>query len=94
VSSNISTKVTREIRAIMRRTHEPRLALATLKDNFRGFMARSRGDKVIVAHEYLHQFMVQYQYVVPREDLEDLKTSVLDVRGCRGTLFRAGWMNF
>jgi hypothetical protein len=94
VSSNIATKVTREVRALMRQTRDPRMALSTLKDNFRGFLARTRGDKAVVAHEYLHQFMVQYQYVVPREDLEDLKTSVLDVRGCQGTLFRAGWMTF
>jgi hypothetical protein len=94
VSSNITTKVTREIRALMRQTRDPRMALSTLKDNFRGFMARTRYDKAEIAHEYLHQFMVQFQYVVPREDLEDLKTSVLDVRGCRGTLFHAGWMNF
>jgi hypothetical protein len=94
VSSNIATKVTREVRALMRQTRDPRLALSTLKDNFRGFLARTRGDKAVVAHEYLHQFMVQFQYVVPREDLEDLKTLVLDVRGCQGTLFRAGWMTF
>jgi hypothetical protein len=94
VSSNIATKVTREVRALMRQTRDPRLALSTLKDNFRGFLARTRGDKAVVAHEYLHQFMVQFQYVVPREDLEDLKTTVLDVRGCQGTLFRAGWMTF
>jgi hypothetical protein len=66
VSSNIATKVTREVRALMRQTRDPRLALSTLKDNFRGFLARTRGDKAVVAHEYLHQFMVQFQYVVPR----------------------------
>jgi hypothetical protein len=94
VSSNIATKVMREVRALKRQTRDPRLALSTLKDNFRGFLARTRGDKAVVAHEYVHQFMVEFQYVVPREDLEDLKTTVLDVKGCQGTLFRAGWMAF
>jgi hypothetical protein len=65
VSSNIATKVLREVRALMRQTRDPRLALSTLKDNFRGFLARTRGDKAVVAHEYLHQFMVQLPVCCP-----------------------------
>jgi hypothetical protein len=94
VSSNVNTKVLHEMRAIIHQTRDPRLALAALKDSFQSFLARIHTDRVVVAHEYLHQFMVHYQYVVPHEDLEDLKNLVLDIRGCQNTLFHAGWMNF
>jgi hypothetical protein len=55
---------------------QPLAKKSKLRDTFRDFLARIHTDRVIVAHEFLHQFMVHYQYIVPCEDLEDLKNLV------------------
>ena len=91
ISNNFKMSVRCTLTKLNCTVHDPCMVTSELKEIFQGCMNWIRTDKTAAVHELLYHFMEKYCYVVPRDDLDDLKESVHTIRGCEH-LFMNGWL--
>jgi hypothetical protein len=86
MSNNISMTARHSLTTLFCTTNDPRPATFELRTILPTYLNATYANKQRVAHKLLYQFMEHYCYIVPCDDLDDLREQCHGITGCNPDL--------